>query len=237
MRTGGVGWGWFWGVVVGWGMTAGLVGQEVQQHGVIFEEWIRNEFFGGYQPLSYTEKWDIAAEANQDHGGIPVNPKATRYGTPVGMGDALRQFDVDEPYLLIVGFWDQVGPHKRFVNVVAVRVEPELQQRLWHPVTRPDLEALDALIKDRTIPVEEVRRRALAVKSRPPFSESIFQVNPKIDGKGQRRLQCSIRFRDFFRVVAPEAVSERQEQPELFGVAVPKVRDSGPRQFAPVEAE
>lgn len=224
-------------LVAGLALSVSGWAQEVQRHGVDFEEWIRNQFFGGYTPTGYTQKWDIPAEANTEHGRIPVNPKATRYGTPVGMGDALRQFDVDEPYLLIVGFWDQVGPDKKFVNVVAVRIEPDLQRKLWHPVQRRDLEQFDAMIKDRSLPVEEVRRRALAIKNAPPFSKAIFQVNPKIDTKGQRRLQCSLRFRDLFEQVAPGASSERMESPELFGVPVPKVRDSGPRVFAPSGSE
>ncbi len=216
---------------------APLRAQEVQQHGVAFEEWIRNQFFGGYTPDGYTQKWDIPAEANRDYGKIPVNPKATRYGTPIGMGDALRQFDIDEPYLLIVGFWDQVGTHKCFVNVVAARIDPDLQRRLWHPIQRADLEALDTLIKDRSLPVDQVRRRALAMKNAAPFSQAIIQVNPKIDTKGQRRLQCSLRFFDFFEHVAPGHSSDRTDHPELFGLPVPKLPDSGPRAFTPREKD
>ncbi|GAB4247243.1 MAG: hypothetical protein OHK005_13360 [Candidatus Methylacidiphilales bacterium] len=210
-----------------------LAAQEVQHHGVFFEEWIRSQFFDGFKPASYTQKWDIPAEANPRFGRIPVNPKATRYGAPIGMGDALRQFDINEPYLLIVGFWDQVGSSKRFVNVVATRVDPELHQRLWHPVTRADLEALDTLIKERTLPVDQVRRKVQAIKTQPPFAQAIMQVNPKIDSKGQRRLQCSIRFADFFTYLAPDASSDRMENPKLFGVAVPLVPDSEPRTFTP----
>src|SRR5437879_6251188 len=35
------------------------VAQEVQHHGLVFEEWIDDTFFGGYRPPSYTQKWDI----------------------------------------------------------------------------------------------------------------------------------------------------------------------------------
>jgi len=63
---------------------------EVQSHGLLFEKWLRDTFFGGYEPNGYTQKWDIPAADNPDHGGIPVNPKAIKYGTPIGLGDALR---------------------------------------------------------------------------------------------------------------------------------------------------
>ena len=67
-----------------------LAAQEVQQHGLAFERWVRTTFFPGYLPASYTQRWDIPAAANRDHGGVPVNPKAAKYGAPVDLGDALR---------------------------------------------------------------------------------------------------------------------------------------------------
>lgn len=123
---------------------------EVQQHGVVFEEWIRRTFFDGYQPLAYTQKWDIPASVNLRYGGVPVNPKATKYGTPVGLGDALRQYQVDEPFLLIIGYWEQETPEtKRFVKVISPTVSVALWRRLWEPVTLEDLQRLDALIKNK----------------------------------------------------------------------------------------
>ena len=55
--------------------------QEVQSHGLVFERWVRDTFFDGYKPASYTQRWDIPASANRAHGGIPVNPKAVKHGT------------------------------------------------------------------------------------------------------------------------------------------------------------
>lgn len=204
--------------------------QEVQRHGVVFEEWIRNTFFAGYQPADYTQRWDIPANVNTNHGGIPVNPKAAKWGTPVDLGDALRQFDIQEPFLLIVGFWQQEGAVKRFVNVQAVRVEPEQWRRLWGSVTRADLERLDTLIKDPSRDVLAVRREAQVAKRRPPFAGAVIQVNPKIDAK-QRRLQCSLRFGDFFGHLAPLADRTTANTLTLFGVALPAEVASPPREF------
>ncbi|MFA7006521.1 MAG: hypothetical protein WC429_20935, partial [Verrucomicrobiia bacterium] len=81
--------------------------REVQRHGYVFEKWVRDTFFGGYVQPDYTQKWDIPKEINKNHGGLPCNMKAIKYGTPVDMGDALRQFQVDEPFILIIAFWQQ----------------------------------------------------------------------------------------------------------------------------------
>ncbi|MEZ5384506.1 MAG: hypothetical protein R3F13_03215 [Prosthecobacter sp.] len=212
---------------------AGQLGQvsaiEVQSHGLMFERWLCDTFFDGYRAPSHTQKWDIPAEANPHHGRIPVNPKAAKYGTAIGLGDAVRQFEIDEVFLLITGFWEQPNPQtKRWTNVQAVRVAPDLWKKLWEPVTRADLEKLESVIKNKSLSIEEARKEALEIKSRPPFTLAVIQVNPKID-KSQRRLQCSLRFDDFFRHLAPEVSPDPQIKPRVFGVPVPVSFESAPR--------
>ena len=198
---------------------------EVQRHGLTFEQWVADTFFDGYRVEYATQKWDIPAAANRRHGRIPVNPKATQYGEPVMLGDALRQFDIDEPFLLVVGFWRQKGNDKKFVQSLTRRIEPEEWRRLWAPVTRRDLEKLDALVKDTSRPIAEVRREALRMKSRPPFSEAVIRVNPKIDAR-QRRLQCSISFVRLFENLAPGVDRRPVEAPEIFGRPLPRLSDA-----------
>ena len=214
-------------------LVAGLAAAaEVQSHGLVFEQWLRDTFFDGYRPESHTQKWDIPAAANRAHGGIPVNPKAAKHGTPVDFGDALRQFEIAEKgerFLLIVGFWEQAGPtEKRWVNAQAVEVTPQVWARLWSPVTRADLERLNAVVKDKSLSLATARERARKLKNQPPFTQAVMQVNPKIDSS-QRRLQCSLRFADFFQHLAPASDSSKQEQPTIFGTPVPRTLSSPPR--------
>jgi hypothetical protein len=58
-------------------------------------------------------------------------------------------------------------------------------------------------------------------------------VNPKIDSKSQRRLQCSLRFADVFKHLAPGADSQPQARASLWGVEFPEVVDSKPRMVRP----
>jgi len=210
-------------------LAAPAAAQEVQQHGLVFERWVRDTFFEGYRPPGYTQAWDIPAAANRAHGGIPVNPKAIKYGTAVDLGDALRQFAIDEPFLLVIGFWRQEGDDKHFVNLVAPRIEPALWRKLWAPITRADLERLDATIKDRSLTPAQARAAALKIKSAPPFSQAIVVVNPKIDDRAQRRLQCSLRFDDVFTHLAPDASPAAKERAVLWGVEFPQPIASKPR--------
>lgn len=217
----------------------GLRAQEVQAHGLVFERWVLDTFFDSYRPAGYTQKWDIPAEANRlanpSLAGLPANPKAVKLGAPVGLGDALRQHDIEEPFLLILGYWEQATPEeKRFVKIIAARVEPKTWRQLWGDVTRADLERLDAVIKDRERTPAEARRAAQAMKSRPPYSTSVIVLNPKIDSKSQRRLQCSLRYADVLKYLAPgvSPEPERDSPPELWGVAFSDAVASKPREFA-----
>jgi len=205
-----------------------LSATEIQEHGLTFEHWVADTFFGGHRAAGPTDKWDIPASANREHGGVPVNPKATKFGSPVGLGDALRQFDIDEPFLLVIGFWRQDGSGKRFVQSLTARVTPEQWRALWAPVTRDDLLALDRLVKDTSRPLAEVRRDALARKRLPPFSAAVIQVTPKID-HSQRRLQCSISFARLFEALAPGLDRGAVGQPEIFGRPIPPIGSSLPR--------
>lgn len=209
-------------------LVAALPAQEVQHHGIVFEQWVRNTFFGGYKPASYTQKWDIPAEVNKDHGRVPVNPKAVKHGSPVDLGDAVRQYEISDPFILVLGFWQQEGDAKRFTNIVAPHITPEQWRTLWAPITYADLLKLDTLIKDPARPIEETRRLALQMKNSPPFNQAVIQVNPKIDAR-QRRLQCSIRFADIFRHLAPDADPAPQPTPALWGVPFPGPIASPPR--------
>lgn len=218
-------------LIVSLSLAACATAAEVQRHGYTWETWLADTFFGGYRQESYTQKWDFPAVANTGHGGIPANPKATKFRTPLDLGDALRQFDIDEPFLLIVGYWVQEGERKRFVNVIAPRVEPALWRMLWGDITRADLERLDALIKDRSLDYREARRLAQAMKSSPPFSTARITLNPKIDSRGQRRLQCSLGFDAVFTHLAPDASRHAVASPSLFGTPIPGPFYSPPRSF------
>jgi hypothetical protein len=194
---------------------------ERQHHGVVFEQWVRDTFFDGYRPKTYTQKWDIPAAANRRFGGIPVNPKTARYRGPVDLGDALRQFDINEPFWLVIGYWEDGDGGRKIVAIAAVRVEPAAWRKLWGGITRADLEKLDAVIKDRSLSPEQARVRAQAVKNRPPFTEATITLNPKIDGKTQRRLQCSLSFAGVCRLLAPKTPPKPQRSPTLWGVPWP----------------
>lgn len=204
--------------------------REVQGHGLVFESWIADTFFDGHRP-GYTDKWDFPGELNAGRGGIPVNPKVVKEGAAIDLGDALRQYDIREPFWLVVGYWKQDGDVKNIVRIVAQRIEPAQWRALWHPIRRENLEELDALIKDRSLDYREVRKLALEMKARPPFCQSRIVVNPKIDARGQRRLQCSLRYRDVVKYLLGGVEPVRSHAPLLWGRPFPNPIESPARVF------
>jgi hypothetical protein len=202
--------------------------REVQRHGYVFEKWVRDAFFQSYEG-DYTQEWDVAREANRNYGEIPVSIKTAKYGGAVDLGDALRQYSINQKFLIIIGYWKQEADKKRIVNIVAAVVEPDQWKKLWEPITRAELQRLDAIVKNRVLSPPEARAEARKIKSAAPFSQAVMGVNPKIDSRSQRRLQCSLSFKEVFKYLAPDADSSAQQKPALFGVVAPEPFVSAPR--------
>jgi hypothetical protein len=208
---------------------------EVQLHGFDFENWVKKTFFADTS-VSYSHKWDIPAEANnlevvlKGFRHLPVSIKTCKNGCPIGFGDVLRQFKNNEDFLLIVGFWEQSSANKNFVAVEATKITAQDWRKLFQPLSEEDLKRLDSTIKNREMNYAEVRVRAKEIKKSFPATKMI--LNPKIDSKTQRRLQCSLPFNVFWNDVAKKE-SYRNVECSLFGERVPTPFVSAQRVFKP----
>lgn len=208
---------------------------EVQLHGFDFENWIKKTFFAEFS-VSYSHKWDIPADFNklevvpEEFRHLPVSVKTCKNRSPIGFGDALRQFNVKEEFLLIVGFWEQSGANKNFVAVEAAKITIREWKNLFNPLTDKDLKLLDSTIKNKETHYAEVRKSAKEIKKSFPPTKMI--LNPKIDSKSQRRLQCSLPFNVFWNMFAKKE-AYRNIDCSLFGKRVPNPFVSSARVFKP----
>lgn len=208
---------------------------EVQRHGFDFENWVKTTFFTDFQ-TTYTEKWDVSAKANileivpKKFRNLPVSIKTCKNKSPIGFGDALRQFNNNEDFLLIAGFWEQSGGNKNYVAVEAVKVTARDWRKSFYPLTENDLIRLDTVIKIRELHYSEVRKMAKEIKK--SFLPMQIVLNPKIDSKVQRRLQCSLPFSVFWNSFAKKE-SYSDIECSLFGERVPNPFVSERRTFKP----
>lgn len=210
---------------------------EVQRHGFDFENWVKETFFAKFD-AKYTQKWDVPAEANhlpkipKEFHHLPVSIKTCKFGSPIGFGDALRQYNNSEDFLLVVGFWKQAGNYKNFVAVEAAKITANDWKNLFSPLDASDLALLDSTIKNFGLHYSEVRKLAKELKGADKFKQAKIIFNPKIDSKTQRRLQCSLPFNIFWRDFVGKEPYENIDC-ELFGEKVPNPFLSGQRTFKP----
>jgi hypothetical protein len=209
---------------------------QVQSHGFAFEQWVKQTFFGISKSV-YTQKWDVEKEHNsgdkipQELRGIPVSIKTAKYGSPIGLGDAIRQFHIEEDFLFIVGFWIQKEKmEKVIVAAEGVKVSRSEWRNLWSPITLEKLKELDSIIKDYQKDYKEVRYQAKEMKKKEPYCLTQIVLNPKIDSKSQRRLQCSLPFKVFWQSIAKKQAYQ-SEEPIIFGEKVSRFIISPQRIF------
>lgn len=210
---------------------------EVQRHGFDFENWVKETFFAEFD-ANYTQKWDIPVQANhlkiipKEFRNLPVSIKTCKFGSPIGFGDAIRQFNNNEDFLLIVGFWQQSESYKNFTAVEGVKILASDWKNLFSPLDSADLILLDSTIKNIESHYSEARKTAKEIKNSDKFKQAKIVLNPKIDSKTQRRLQCSLPFNIFWR----DFVGKEPYQNincDLFGEKVPNPFLSGQRIFKP----
>lgn len=213
---------------------------EVQKHGFYFEEWIRDTFFRSYEGI-YSQKWDVPPEHNisklvpAEFRGLPVSIKTTKQGSPVNLGDALRQFQVAQDFVIICGIWRQANrEEKHLVAIGAALFRAAAWRDLWSPLKLAELKELDDTVKDRSLTYVEARRRAKQWQAaHKPGSKAGLRINPKIDSKEQRRVQCSLPFATYcgFAGLGDMAVGTIDATAQLFGKRYPGAIKSPPRTF------
>jgi hypothetical protein len=190
-----------------------------QQHGLTFEAWVKDTFFQSYNKTGPTDKWDATgvaykgkyAKYTQGFDGLPISMKTCGYGSSINFGDAIRQLENNEDFLLIVAFWQNAGEHKKVVAIGAVAIAAEDWQNLFVTEEEAEVEDYDEYLQSTTI--EKIRELHHGIKreSEPDYNEARkfaktikkglpklqMTINPKIDSGKQRRVQCSLPFSIF----------------------------------------
>lgn len=209
---------------------------EVQAHGFSFEKWVRDTFFAGYTG-NYMQEWDVPPEDNQGHAipaefrNLPVSIKTAKYGSPINLGDVLRQRQIAADFIMIVGFWRQRTPtEKWFEEIGVVRFTAATWAALWGELTLEQLRAIDREVKDMGLPYATARLHARDWKRHTPaVGTARFVINPKIDSKTQRRIQCSLPFAAFWQQAGRPP--QPADTPLLWGVPFSNPVRSAPRRF------
>ena len=183
-----------------------------QLHGKTFEREVITTCFGITEELAdsfpNTALFDIpfGVITCQHPTGNPVSIKtaaikAARRAANVCLADARRVWSWDQPVVLVVGLYTQVGKDKVFHTIYEFLLNLDAAQRvkLYGSVSLQEVSDFHNGIKTfGPGAVEGELGKKWARDTKKPLKKrlGIIQLNQKIDSKRQRRLQCSAKLND-----------------------------------------
>jgi hypothetical protein len=169
---------------------------EVQEHGFIFEDWVKGVLGVKHLATNYTQKWDVAK-------GIPVSVKFMGMKNAVEFGSAVRIYEIDEPFILVIGRWKQDGNLKYVRSIDEIVITPEILRRMRGDITLAELREFDEKIKSFP-PGKEGQAAgsffARKWKSERKSRKGLLTITHKIDSKDQRRVQCNLNYTNYIKL-------------------------------------
>ena len=171
---------------------------EVQSHGNAFEDLKIKELTGlskneydKLKPNGYTSSFDLVEGIIVDHN---ISIKTTGKKT-VECADILKRM-LEKEYRLIVACYDQVGTDKVFHTEYEFFITPWDYSKLWGTMTYESVKPFVDFVKNipngkdgqkNTLDERKFIQEQVQCKS------SLMKINPKVDSKNQRRIQCSFK--------------------------------------------
>jgi len=205
-----------------------------QMHGKTFENLVKASNHDRFKHSTPDrarrpdERFDISAE-DDIKGGIPTSIKTTGGGT-VGLSGAVQFWQSldDAPYRILVGCYRQEDNRKIFDTICEFIVKPAHRQSLLGEISLKEVEEFHNGLKEfEKGRHQEAREWAKQHKASLSPKAGYVMLNPKIDSKTQRRLQCSIGLDDL-----GNATGGKIEHTKQFGtLALPLHLVSNQRRF------
>jgi hypothetical protein len=169
---------------------------EVQAHGNSYEDRVIRERTGiskqEYDNLKdngYTSEYDLVDGLIVNYNG---SVKTTSSNT-ICCSDLLKKMTHTD-YRMIVGVYTQVGKTKVFHTEYEFYITPDDYEKLWGDMNYELVEQYVNKIK--SVPKGKDGQTAYqsvaeSWKSEVESKTALFKINPKVDSKNQRRVQCS----------------------------------------------
>lgn len=211
------------------------VGKETQVHGFVWEREVGSILGASVdemKSISYTSPTDLPSHFNRKH-GVDNHCKTTG-SQLVCMGSALNTFDHldrDKTHLTIIQYVQRDG-WKIVKNTYQLDLTG-MRLAFFGDITREDLSELEDVIKsippgrlDKSERERIYNRKKMELQSR----SSLIKLNPKVDSKTQRRLQCSFNLNDFLNTYPTRCIQTSVGNRFYDGYITPKIQ-SGRRKL------
>jgi hypothetical protein len=160
-----------------------------QLHGKKYEDYLKLAFSDSINE-KYNNQWDVDKSYDNDN-NLPTQIKTTG-SNYVDLADARRFWLIQEPYRLLIAKYEQLKNIKQFNLLYEFNISIEEHSKLLGDITYNEIKDFhNNLINYKT--GFHSAARVFAQEKKILFAlRSIIKLNPKIDSKNQRRLQCSI---------------------------------------------
>ena len=181
---------------------------EVQAHGNYYED-LKTRQITGLSKVEYDALKENGYTSGMDIMKGLMSPYdysiKTSKGNTVDCGDILRRRQ-ETDYNLVVGCYSQVGDNKVFYSEYTFYIRPEHESILWGRMNYNQLAEYVDYIKN--IPAgkeaqQETKTERTVLKNCIEDKNALIQINPKVDSKKQRRVQCSVKMSDLIKARIP----------------------------------
>lgn len=182
-----------------------------QLHGKKFEDVVKSTFSGASDnKRKSTSIFDIESFYDKDKGlntSIKTKKKRKNNNEVFELADARRIFSFDEDYRMLVGLHEQKGDRKEFGVIIEYIIKKENLEKLRGCLSYDEVEKFHSDISSFEAGKEGQKKGRTYCKNNKPDLQkrTLITLNPKIDSKNQRRLQCSIK-----RKVLEDALPDEQ---------------------------
>ena len=170
---------------------------EVQAHGNVYEDCVIRERtdmskdeYDALKPNGYTSEFDLSKGLVVDYNG---SIKTTKNNT-ICCSDVVRKM-THTNYRLIVGQYTQVGKEKVFHTEYEFFITPDDDKALWGKMDIQEVREFVDYVKSIPSGKEaqlSTKSQRQTLQEQAQDSSALFKLNPKVDSKNQRRVQCSL---------------------------------------------
>ncbi|MDD3175629.1 MAG: hypothetical protein PHU51_04080 [Candidatus Nanoarchaeia archaeon] len=169
---------------------------EVQNHGFIFENWVKKILKVDKLATNYTQKWDVEGE-------IPISVKFMGLTNALEFGSTVRIWEIEEPFTLVIGRWEQVKDKKIVQSIDEIKITLNHLKLMKGQITLEEIKEFDKKIK-RFPAGKEGQKQGIAFakewKNERKDRLGLLTITHKIDSKNQRRIQCNINYNNYVKL-------------------------------------
>jgi hypothetical protein len=195
---------------------------EVQNHGFIFENWVKKILGVEELACNYTQKWDIPKK-------MPISVKFMGIKNALEFGSAVRIWEINKPFTLVIGRWEQIGSKKIVKSIDEIKITPKVLKKMTGNISIEEIKAFDKIIKKFPAGKDGQKEGinfANNWKRERKDKLGFLTITHKIDSKTQRRIQCNLNYNNYIKLFGSPSMKTI-----FMGKLFPQEINHGPRIF------